>query len=181
MLLGKLFYYANKLINRYKRNYEKSLFRSCGQNVYFGEGCRFTHSTVEIGDHVYIGSGAVFQSAYGTIKIGNHVMFGPCVHIHGGNHIYNKIGDYMDEVHDKQFGDDGTVEIQNDVGVGANSTLLKGICVGEGSIIAAGSVVTDDIAPYSIVGGNPAKLLKMRFSEDNIILHKQKLNERNSN
>lgn len=54
----------------------------------------------------------------------------------------------------------------NDVWIGANSTILSGITVGDGAIIAANSNVVTDVEPYTIVGGNPAKIIKKRFSEN---------------
>lgn len=56
--------------------------------------------------------------------------------------------------------------IGNDVWVGDNSVIIKGIEVGDGAIVAAGSIVTKDVAPYSIVGGNPARTIRMRFPDD---------------
>lgn len=58
--------------------------------------------------------------------------------------------------------------IGNDVWIGMNSIIMRGVTIGDGAVIAAGSVVTKDVAPYAIVGGNPAKLIKYRFSEDQI-------------
>ena len=58
--------------------------------------------------------------------------------------------------------------IGNDVWIGDNAVVLKGVNIGDGAIIAAGSIVTKDVEPYSIVGGNPARLLKMRFNEQQI-------------
>ena len=52
--------------------------------------------------------------------------------------------------------------VKNDVWIGANATLLDGICVGEGAVVAAGAVVTKDVTPYSVVVGNPAVFKKMR-------------------
>jgi acetyltransferase-like isoleucine patch superfamily enzyme len=60
----------------------------------------------------------------------------------------------------------GDIIIKNDVWIGANVTVLDGITIGNGAVIAAGSVVVKDVPPYAIVGGNPAKLMKYRFSED---------------
>lgn len=56
--------------------------------------------------------------------------------------------------------------IGHDVWVGDNSVVIKGVEIGNGAIVAAGSVVTKDVAPYSIVGGNPARTIRMRFSDD---------------
>ncbi len=58
--------------------------------------------------------------------------------------------------------------IGNDVWIGMNAIIMRGVQIGDGAVIAAGSVVTKDVSPYSIVGGNPAKHIKFRFSEDTI-------------
>ena len=60
------------------------------------------------------------------------------------------------------------VEIGNDVWIGDNVTLFDGVKIGDGAIIANGAVVTKDVAPYSIVGGIPSKLIRMRFSSSEI-------------
>jgi hypothetical protein len=60
----------------------------------------------------------------------------------------------------------GDITIGNDVWIGLNCTILDGITIGNGAVIAAGSVVTKNVEPYSIVGGNPAKLIKYRFSPE---------------
>jgi acetyltransferase-like isoleucine patch superfamily enzyme len=62
----------------------------------------------------------------------------------------------------------GDIIIENDVWIGAKSTIMSGVKIGNGAIIAAGSVVTKDVPPYAIVAGNPAKVVKYRFSEDQI-------------
>jgi serine acetyltransferase len=62
----------------------------------------------------------------------------------------------------------GDIIIGNDVWIGAKATIMSGITIGDGAIIAAGSVVVKDVEPYSMVGGNPAKHLKFRFTEKQI-------------
>ena len=66
--------------------------------------------------------------------------------------------------------------IEEDVWFGANVTILKGVTIGRSSIIAAGAVVTKDVPPYSIVGGVPAKVIKMKWSENDISIHEQFIN-----
>lgn len=60
----------------------------------------------------------------------------------------------------------GPIKICDDVWIGYNATILSGVTIGQGAIIGANSLVTKDVEPYSIVGGNPAKLIKYRFSEE---------------
>jgi len=62
----------------------------------------------------------------------------------------------------------GNVDIENDVWIGYGATILAGVKIENGAIIGAGSVVTKDVKPYQIVGGNPAKLIRLRFQEDQI-------------
>jgi virginiamycin A acetyltransferase len=62
----------------------------------------------------------------------------------------------------------GDTVIGNDVWIGQNATIMPGVKVGDGAIIAANSTVTKDIEPYTINGGNPAKFIKKRFSEEEV-------------
>jgi acetyltransferase-like isoleucine patch superfamily enzyme len=62
----------------------------------------------------------------------------------------------------------GDIIIGNDVWIGAKSTIMSGVKIGDGAIVAAGALVTKDVEPYSVVGGNPAKLLKYRFDKQQI-------------
>jgi chloramphenicol O-acetyltransferase type B len=71
------------------------------------------------------------------------------------------------------------VIIEDDVWIGYGAIIMSGVKIRRGSIIAAGSVVTKDVEPYSIVGGNPAKLIKYRFSKEEIMEHERKLKENN--
>lgn len=70
---------------------------------------------------------------------------------------------------------DAPVVIEDDVWVGSNVTILKGVTIGRGSVIAARAVVTKSCPPYSIIGGVPAKVLKARFAPDKIKEHEGKL------
>ena len=173
--LGHIFSFAKSKIEGWILAYNKTKFNSIGKNTAISYKCHFTYATISIGDFSYIGPYCIFQSVHGEIEIGNHVMFGPGVHIHGGNHVTNKIGFFMNTV-TKEAGSDGKVIIEDDVWVGANAIILKGVTIGEGAVVAAGSIVIKNVQPYSIVAGSPAKIIKMRFTENEINEHKKLLN-----
>ncbi len=160
---------------------KKSMFAECGNNVYLGKGSLISYKNVYIKNNVSIGPNACFLSTRACIYIGNHVMFGPHVFIITGNHRVDLVGLYMDEVkdYDKLPNDDEDVVIKDDVWIGANVIILKGVTIGEGSIIAAGSVVTKDVEPYSIYAGVPAKKIKNRFTESELSEHKRIIKKRN--
>lgn len=106
----------------------------------------------------------------GILEIGSFCAIGVGVKIILSNHYY----DYPAIEYDfylKYFGEfpyqleKNVSVIENDVWIGDNALLLPGIRVGTGAIIGAGAVVTKDVPPYAIVGGNPARIIKYRFAE----------------
>lgn len=151
---------------------------SCGNNVVIPDGFKvFGKSNLYIGSDVSIGLNNVFMCTRARIEIGNHTMFGPGVTIITGNHRINVIGKYMTELtdDDKEASDDMPVIMKGDNWIGANATILKGITIGKGAVVAAGAVVTSDVPDYAIWGGVPAKLIKYRFSENEIEQHEMLL------
>lgn len=109
----------------------------------------------------------IFGNAGESLTIGNFVSIADDVKfLLGGNHPYQGISTFPFLT--KYFAtleseSKGPIVVKDDVWIGYNSTILSGVTIGQGAIIAAGSLVTKDVAPYSIVGGNPAKLIKYRF------------------
>ena len=169
---GKILFIVKKINNHLINEYEKSKFNKLGEDVYVGKNGIFHYKNIEIGSDVYIGANAVFQSTYGKIIIGNHVMFGLGVNIHGGNHKINEVGKLLKHTSEKIVGDDGIITIEDDCWIGANAIILSNVTIGRGSVIAAGSVITKDVPPYSIYSGVPDKKVRNRFSEDDFIKHK---------
>ena len=112
---------------------------------------------IEIGDNVGIAQNCFIQ-VRGKIKIGNNVIFGPHVSIFSENHNYQNINIPIKDQGASRIG----VIIEDDCWIGSNTIILDGVNIGKGSIIAAGSVVTKDVIPNSIIGGIPGKLIKMR-------------------
>lgn len=177
----KIIYSIYNLFNRVIYKFiimpiKKSMFAKCGKKVYVGKNSEITFKNVYVGNNVSIGMNAVFMSTLANIIIGDYVMFGPGVTIVTGDHRTDVIGEYMINVHKKLPENDSNVIIENDVWIGSNVTILKGVTIGQGSIVASGSIVNKSIEPYSVVGGIPAKKIKMRFNENQIQEHKKILN-----
>lgn len=160
---------------------QRRQFANCGKKVYVGHNCDFISSHVHCGHHIHIGSHASFIASIAHIYIGNYVMFGPNVTIRGGNHRTDVIGKHIYEVGEREKlpENDEDVYIEDGVWVGCNVTILKGVRIGKGAVVAAGSVVTKNVPSYSIVGGNPAKIIKYRFTPEEIEMHELELSKRN--
>ncbi|MBK9105107.1 MAG: CatB-related O-acetyltransferase [Saprospiraceae bacterium] len=97
--------------------------------------------------------------------------------MNGANHLTDAISTYPFAIfghgwegamEGKQYPTKGDTIIGNDVWIGYNATIMAGVTIGDGAIIAANSTVTKDVAPYAIVGGNPAAEIRKRFDEDRI-------------
>ena len=97
--------------------------------------------------------------------------------MNGANHLTDAITTYpfaifgnawANAMEGKNYPSKGNIVVGNDVWIGYNATIMAGVTIGDGAIIGTNSVVTKDVEPYAIVGGNPAKLIKKRFSEDEI-------------
>lgn len=172
-MLWEILEFPFKLIKRFFVMAFRFRFLKCGQNVLFSPLDLFSFRTISIGDNVFIGPGAKFSASNSKISIGNKVMFGPGVTIMGGDHNFSHVGRYMFDVKEKSPGDDLPVVIEDDVWVGAGAIILKGVTIGRGAIVAAGAVVNKDVAPYSIVGGVPAKRIAQRFSDEQIAEHER--------
>ncbi len=153
----------------------RPLFKKHGRNFIFDSFSHFSYKNIEVGNDVFIGSGARFSATISYIKIGNKVMFGPDVSIRGGDHNASTIGEYMYDVKSKLPENDLPVIIENDVWIGTRSIILKGVTIGTGSIVAAGALVIKNVPAYSIVGGVPAKVIKKRFTEEKLLEHIQLL------
>ena len=95
--------------------------------------------------------------------------------MNGANHLSNAISTYPfavfgngweNAMEGKTYPNKGNIEIGNDVWIGYNATIMAGVKIGDGAIIATNATVVSDVEPYSIVGGNPAKKIKKRFSPE---------------
>ena len=113
------------------------------------------------------------SSDVSELIIGNYCSIGPDVRfIVSSEHPYKGISTYPFKVkmldYKAEAKSKGDIIVKDDVWIGLGSIILSGVTIHQGAIVAAGSVVTKDVPPYAIVGGNPAKIIKYRF-EPNII------------
>jgi virginiamycin A acetyltransferase len=97
--------------------------------------------------------------------------------MNGGNHMTESITsypfsifgkDWANAMKGKSFPTKGDTIVENDVWIGYKATIMPGVKIGSGSIIASKAVVTKDVPPYTIVGGNPAKTIRKRFTDKQI-------------
>lgn len=154
---------------------EKKQLGACGKNVVILYPNKlnknmFIGNDVNIYEHglFLIGSGGKFImkdhsgcSQYLTVITGKH------------GHL---VGKWNKEVTMDRLDDtETTITVEEDVRIGAHVTLLPGVTIGRGSRIGAGSVVTKDVEPYSIVAGNPARFIRYIFTPEEIIEHEKKL------
>jgi acetyltransferase-like isoleucine patch superfamily enzyme len=107
------------------------------------------------------------------VHVGKYCSFAHGVKvIASGEHNYRAVANFpfyahfLSEGAEKDTFSKGDVRIGNDVWIGMRATILSGVKVGDGAVIAAGAVVTKDIPPYAIVGGVPAQVINYRFSKE---------------
>lgn len=152
---NKILFYINKMIIINNRKKIKLI----------GENSIISYGTIEYAEKIIIGENCYIGPQYrlygrGGISIGDGVIIGPRVTIHTSNHNYDssdlKALPYDNVVKLKK------VNIEQNVWVGDNVMICPGVTIGEGAIIGMGTVVSKNIPSYSIVVGNPCKVVKSR-------------------
>lgn len=171
-----------KFLKNVPRNLTKKVViknSSISGNVFVLEGVKIVNSfisgNVRIGRYVSINGPATRISARkNNIYIGNFTSIASNVVIQEDYHKFNRITTYFIEqnlfgkTNNNETYSKGDIHIQEDVWIGSNSVILSGVTIGRGSIIGAGSIVTKNVPKYSIVAGNPARVIKSRFSDKTI-------------
>ena len=145
---------------------------SCGENVMIGRRSEIAgEGNISLGHDVYLGPGATLLTTRARIVMGNYVMSGPNLTVITGDHRIDMLDRPMMSLtdDDKLSENDRDVVIGNDVWIGGNVTILKGVHVANHCVLAAGAVVTKNVGPeYSIWGGVPARMLSMRPGADKL-------------
>jgi len=138
--------------------FRRYLVEGFGESV--GRKIRVKHNAdispfIRIGNYSELGQHCLIHS---SVTIGSKVIMGPGVKIYSRNHRYEDVSRPIADQGKRQL----KTYVGDDVWIGANVVILPGVTVGDHSVIAAGAIVTKDVEPFSVVGGNPAKLIKKR-------------------
>ena len=144
-----------------RRLFVKGMVDKCGKNVNIEHGAFLASGKgIEIGNNSGIGLNC---RVAGPLTIGDDVMMAPGVMIFTQNHETKDLSIPMR----LQTAPKKKVTIGNDVWLGANALIMPGVTIGDGVIVAAGAVVTKNVEPYAVVGGNPARVIKYRNEKEN--------------
>lgn len=165
---------VNLYIAKFISKLQKPAMRNCHINKTSRVYEKSELQNVELGKHSYIGKSSVISDA----KIGNFCSIAGYGQIGGGRHPINMVstspcflaghsatGNNLASI---QYKSSTTVEIGNDVWIGAGCYIKAGVKIGDGAIVGAHSVVTHDVGSYEIAVGNPAKVIRKRFDDETI-------------
>lgn len=167
--------YIHRLIRKIRRTTTDK------NKVFFTSELLALHTTakVKVGEYTYGLPTVMHWGEKASLKVGKYCSFAPNVVISlGGNHRIDWVTTYPFSSLQETWPEaamiegspatKGDVVIGNDVWVGYGATILSGVTIGDGAVVAACSVVTKDVAPYAIVAGNPARQIKKRFDDATI-------------
>lgn len=158
----------------------KSYF--CIRKCLFGRICKTTIITppvyfensknIFLGERTQIGPMSYISATNAKFIVKDNCSIAERLTVHTGNHA-RVLGKFTTDICEgnKPFGYDKDIVIENDVWVGCNVTLLSGVHIGRGATVAAGSVVVNNVPPYSVVGGVPSKVIKFYWTIDEIMNH----------
>ena len=148
-------------IRKIRYHLYKRRLKACGNRVIFAMGVKFFNpKNIVIGENVRIGARSIL-SGQGGITIGSNVSLGTEVIIWSANHNYMQPKELpYDNEYIKR-----PVIIEDNVWLGARSSIVPGVKIEEGAVIGLGAVVTRDVPKCAVVAGNPAKIIKYRNIE----------------
>lgn len=160
--------------NLVKRELRKRAWRK--RNPHNGTTMKeeFCMDAVDVGNYTYGALRVLTDNDRNRLTIGHFCSIAPdVVFIPGSDHALDTVSTFPFKVKclGQQSGEavsKGDIIVEDDVWIGCGSTILSGVRIGQGAVVAAGSVVTKDVPPYALVGGVPAKVIKYRFEPDMI-------------
>lgn len=161
------------LKNWLKKQFFKIKWRKKNKHNHTMPSCIFPIDSVVVGKGTYGGLNVLKYNDSFNLYIGHYCSIGPeVVFILNADHQTSTISTYPFKVKYLGFSGEsvskGDIVIKDDVWIGYGAIILSGVNIGQGAVVAAGSVVTKNVPPYAIVGGNPAKIIKYRFDQNTI-------------
>lgn len=161
---------------------ENRKYKNIAPGVFLGPGiCVSKKDNLIMKEGASLEPGTLIMNINAKFIMGRWSGAGPNLTVITGNHMsvvgkpLLQVNDEDKKIMDPKGCQDQDVILEDDVWLGTNVTLLNGVIVGRGAIVAAGTVCRTKIPPYTIVAGNPAKVVGFRFNPDEIIEHEEKL------
>lgn len=170
----KIKYYLSSFLKLlFSDYYKKHKLGFCGKNVIYKS--QIYSPRIFLYDNTNIYESFRFISYNGSFIMKKNSGSAQGLTVITNNH-YRVVGEYIKETIKKRCEDvDQNVIVEEDVWIGANVTLMPGVTIGRGANIGAGSVVRFNVPPYSVVLGNPAKIIAFSFTPDEVKEHEEKL------
>lgn len=171
------------MFNRLKRKFAKEqpeeptpeqLWRARNEHNHTTLGDVVHPELIEVGNWTYGAINLNTGNLQGKLRIGHFCSIAPgVVFVMNNEHDYRNMSTYpfkvmMLQSEEMEAESKGGIVVADDVWIGYGATILDGVHIGQGAVIGARAVVTKDVPPYAIVAGNPAKIIRMRFSDEMI-------------
>ena len=169
---------ASKRLTRkffHRPKYSRRQFGAIGPHCRIGDECALVPENMYLDDYVVIQNRVNFISSEGRLVVKRHsVISSQCIIIPGTHTPVAGMPFYFQTM--EHIGDDhATITIEEDCWIGAGSILLMKSRIGRGAVVAAGSVVTKAVPPYAVVAGNPARIIGVKFSKEDVLRHEKAL------
>lgn len=172
IIIGHLVNFLRRVANGCQSSYQLSKIATKGTGCHINGPGYFTYNHIELGNNVHIGIGCTLMAAESRIKIADNVILGRYSFLIGGDHRFDIVGRTIKSIHEKRPQDDADIIIDEECWIGANSIILKGVHIGRGCVIGAGSIVTRNVPPYTIYTN---KGTRPRFTPEQIAEHERVL------
>lgn len=170
IFIGRIVSFIRRAANSCQSAYQLSKIVQKGTGCHINGPGYFSYGQIELGKGVHIGIGCTLMAAESRIIIKDNVLFGPHIFLIGGDHRFDIVGRTIKSIHEKRPQDDADIVIDEECWLGANCIILKGVHIGRGCVIGAGSIVTKDVPPYTIYTN---KGIRPRFTSEQISKHEQ--------
>ena len=151
---------------RLRKNFWKKSLKKCGiAPVFMSNSEIISPELIEIGENFLLGSKGLLNAKNSKgIYIGNQVQIARGTYLDASNNKIDDVNNLIMNEHSSNFGDKNySIILEDNVWIGSNSIIMAGTYLGKGCVVSAGSVINGKFENYSIIGGNPGRVIKKRF------------------